>query len=185
MNPDLKGYIRKLVRIRVPSRNTVLLIIVVAIVAVVLNALVATLLERYQNLHIPSIGNIYALGFDVYGGNITTHDGIQYIEWGTNYVGSQTNRSIYLRSKSNIDTTMNLTTANWTYLNTQGQNARSPTTSYINLTCDYDNNTIKPNQEIYVTLTLSVPYDTDFVEYLITNKVTRFSFDIHIYPSKL
>jgi len=184
MNPDLKGYIRKLVRIRVPSRKTVLLIIVVAIVAVGLNALVATLLERYQSFHIPSVGNIYALGFDAYGGNITTHDGIQYIDWGTNYVGSQTNGSIYLRSKSNIETKMNLKTANWTYLNTQGQNVASPTTSSINLTWDYDNSTLKPNQEIYVTFTLSVPYDADFVEYLITNKVTQFNFDINISPSE-
>jgi hypothetical protein len=185
MNPNLKSRIRKLARFLVPSRKTVLLIIVVAIVAVGLNALVATLLERYQNLHIPSIGNIYALGFDVYGGNITTHDGIQYIDWGTNYVGSQTNRSIYLRNKSNIDTTMNLTTANWTYINTQGQRVAPPSTSSINLTCDYDNNTIRPNQEIYVTLTLSVPYDPEFVEYLITNKVAQFNFDIEISPFRL
>jgi hypothetical protein len=185
MNPSLKGHIRKLLSIPVPSRKTVLLIIVVATATVALNALVVTLLERYQNLHIPSTGNIYALGFDAYGGNITTEDGKQYIDWGTTYVGSQTNRSFYLRSKSNIDTTANLTTANWTYTNTQGQDVASPTTSYLNLTWDYDDSTVKPNQEIYVTLTLSVPYDADFVEYLITNKVTRFSFDIHIYPSKL
>lgn len=182
MNPDLKGHIRKLIKIPVPSRKTVLLIIVVAIVTVGLNALVATLLERYQNIHIPSIGNIYALSFDAYGGNMTTNNGTQYIDWGTTYVGTQTNCSIYLRSKSNIETKMNLTTENWTYVNTQGQIAETPTTSFIILTWDYDNSTIKPNQEIYVTLTLSVPYEAGFVDYLITNKVTRFSFDIHISP---
>ena len=182
MNSNIKGQIRRRLRIIVPSRKTVLLIIVVAIVAVGLNALVATLLERYQDFHVPSTGNIYALGFDAYGGNITTSNGTQYIDWGATYVGGQTNRSFYLRSKSNIETKMNLTTANWTYVNTQGQIAEAPTTSFIILTWDYDNSTIKPNQEIYVALTLSVPYEADFVEYLITNKVTRFSFDIHIYP---
>ena len=184
MNLNLKNKIKKLLNTPVSPRKIILLIITVAAVTLTLNALVATLLERYDNFHVPSVGTIYALGFEAYGGNITTRDDTQYVDWGTVYVGTQTNRSLILRSKSNIDTTMNLSAANWTFTNTQGQNVTPPATNPINLTWDYNNSTIKPNQEIPVTLTLSVPYDTNLIEYLITNKVTQFSFDIHIYPTK-
>lgn len=168
-----------------PSFKTTLIIIVVVAITLILSSLIASLLNTYQNLHVPSVGTIYTLGVDAYGGNITVQDGTKYVDWGTVYVGTSTNRSLYLRSKSNFDTTINLATANWTFTDAHGTNVTPPSISYINLTWDYNNETLVPLQEIQVTLTLSVSLDSQFTDYLITNNIQKFSFDIRIYPSSV
>lgn len=57
---------------RPPSAKTVLLIIITIAYTITLTTLFASLLNSNYNILVPSIGTIRALGFEVYGGNITT-----------------------------------------------------------------------------------------------------------------
>jgi len=166
------------------SKKTIFLILIVAAMTITLTSAISIWLSRVNHLYIPSLGNIRTYGVEAYEGNIATIDGKQHIDWGTTYPGTLTNRSFYLRSKSNTETTLNLETANWTFQDSDGKNVTEPTNSYINLTWNYTNTPISPNEEIYVTLTLQASNSDSFINYLITNDVTEFSFDICIYASK-
>lgn len=172
-------------KIRPPSKKTIILVVMIVVITVALDSLVAIYLSKYDNVRLPSVGTIYVFGYEVYGGNLTSRNGGQYINWGTTYPGTQTNCSIYLRSKSSVATIMVLETANWTYTNVDGQNVAPPQSNAPSLSWDYDNVTMLPNQEIYVTMTLSVSNDNAFIEYLIVNRVVQFSFNIQISPSQV
>jgi hypothetical protein len=100
------------------------------------------------------------------------------------YLGTSTNHSLYLRSKCNVEITLNLETANWTFKDSYGKNVRLPSASHINLGWDYGNRTLSQNQEICVALTLAeVSSDRVFADYLVSNTVKESSFDILVYPS--
>lgn len=172
----------RLLKIPHISTKTLLLVAVVVAVTLALSMGISVLLNRYHNLHVPSIGTIYALGVEAYGGDITYKNDTQCIDWGTVYIGTSTNRSVYIRSRSNIPTTLSLAIANLTFEDAQGNPAEPPNGDYVQLTWNYDNSTVTPNQEIHVTLTLSISYDSNFINYLITNQISNFSFDIRIYP---
>jgi hypothetical protein len=94
---------------KLPSTKTTLTIIVVVIYTITLTTLLATVLRTDHNLLMPSLGTIYALGFQVYGGNITTANEKPTLDWGTTYVGASTNVSFNILSRSNIDVKMNMT----------------------------------------------------------------------------
>ena len=168
-----------------PSRKTVLLVLIVATITILLSALISTWISGITNLKVPSIGTIRTLGVDAYGGDInTTQNGQKFIDWGIIYPGTATNRSFYIRNKSNIEITLNLTKANLTYIDSNGKNVTSPDQSYLNLTWNYNDTPLSPNEVIYVTLTLHASPDQSFIDYLITNNVREFSFDIYICPSE-
>jgi hypothetical protein len=118
---------------------------------------------------------------EAYGGNITiVQDGKQYIDWGTIYPGSLINRSFYVKSKSNMPVTLNLSILNITFKNSKGENV-SETLSLkdpLSLTWNYNNTLLKPNEEVYVTLTLKASSETIFIDYLVDNDVTEFVFNI-------
>jgi len=166
------------------SKKTVLLIIVVAAITLALSTAISLFLSRINNLHIPSLGTIHTVGVEAYGGNITVDENGQHVDWGKVYPGTLTNLSFYLRSKSNIEIILNLTAANWTFLDSQGQNVTGPTKSYMNLTWNYNDTPIGPREEIYATLTLNVSDNISFINYIIDNKVEEFMFDIHIHPKE-
>jgi hypothetical protein len=46
----------------------------VGAVAVALNTTMVILLSRYSNLHVPSVGTIFTLDVEAYGGNTTLRD---------------------------------------------------------------------------------------------------------------
>jgi hypothetical protein len=158
------------------SRRTIILIAIVAVIAIMASAIVATILEKYENLYVPSIGTIRTVGVQAIGGDINqTIQGRQYIDWGEIYPGTQTNRSFALRSVSNSDITLQLNTTNW-----------QPTdiSDYLNLSWNYTEETIRPQQTIWVMLTLSSSSKQSFISYIIGNNVTAFDFDISITPTR-
>jgi hypothetical protein len=165
-----------------PSK-TVLLVIGVAAITLSLNILITTWLSSHHNQQFLSLGTIHTISVEAYGGDIIIKNGVDNVDWGTVYVGTSTNRSVFIRSKSNIPTTLTLEALNWTYTDPNGQKALPPNSTYMTLTWNYTNITIDPDQVIPVTLTLNVSSDTALIDYLITNHVTQFSFDIHIYPT--
>lgn len=167
------------------KKKIILLIIVVSATTLVISTTIALLMDKYHNMRFPSIGTIQIIGTEVYGGDInTTQEGISYIDWGTLYPGTSTNRSFYIKSKSNIPIILSLKTSNLTFQNSNDQNVTKnlPVENPLNLTWNYNDTMLGPGEEIYVTLTLEVSFNTSFVEYLIAYNVNRFSFDIIIKP---
>jgi len=162
---------------KLPSAKTTLTIIVVVFYTIVLTTLLADLLRTSHTLLIPGLGNIVTLGYDV--DNRT-------IDWSTVYVGTSTDHAINLTSRSNTVTTPELSYGNWVFKNAENQPAPPPSVNNMTLSWSLNNDTqIEPNQKINVTLTLTVEYDPTFVDYLINNTITTFSFDIIIHPSQV
>lgn len=162
---------------KLPSAKTTLTIIVVVFYTIVLTTLLAAVLRTNHTLLMPGLGNIVTLGYDV--DNRT-------IDWGTVYVGTSTDHAINLTSRSNRVTTPELDYGNWTFNNAENQPAPPPSVNNVTLSWSLNNDTqIAPNQEINVTITLTVEYDPTFVDYLINNTIATFSFDIIIHPSQV
>ena len=162
---------------KLPSAKTTLTIIVVVICTIVLTTLLAAVLRTNHTLLMPGLGNIVTLGYDV--DNRT-------IDWGTVYVGTSTDHAINLTSRSNTVTTPELSYGNWIFKNAENQPAPQPSVNNMTLSWSLNNDTqIEPNQKINVTLTLTAEYDPTFVNYLINNTITTFSFDIIIHPSQV
>ena len=173
-------------RIPLPSAKTALTIIVVVIYTITLTSLFASILNSYRNIQMPSFGTIYALGYDVYDGDIITVGGNKTLNWTTIYVGSSINRSFLLKSLSSTVTKPNFAYGNWTFRDAQDQKQPSPPLD--NVTVDWnlsDDRLLNPNEVVNVTLTLKVKYNEEFVQDLINYHVKTFSFDITIYPSQV
>jgi hypothetical protein len=162
---------------KLPTAKTTLTIIVVVFYTIILTTLLAAVLRTNHNLLMPGLGNIVTLGYDV--DNRT-------IDWSTVYVGTSTDHAINLTSRSNTVTTPELSYGNWVFKNAENQPAPPPSVNNMTLSWSLNNDTqIEPNQKINVTLTLTVEYDPTFVDYLINNTITTFSFDIIIHPSQV
>lgn len=179
----MKRLIASFIEFLYRSKKTILLILVVAIIVLILSAMISIWLSRVNHLYIPSVGNIKTLRVEAYEGNIIGSGDEQRIDWGTVYPGTLTNRSFYIRSKSNMKTTLNLEISNWTYLDSAGKNVTGSNNDYLNLDWNYTDTPISPSEEIYVTLTLQASASDSFISYLLANDVTGFSFDICIYAS--
>ncbi len=172
-------------RIPLPSIKTALIIIVVVVYTITLTSLFVSIIDGSSIVRMPTVGNIITLGYEAHGGDIITNNGNATLDWGTIYVGASTNRSFILKSKSTANTIPQLNTTDWTFKNAQNQSAPPPTVNDITLAWTINNTSLAPNQEINVTLTLTVKYDQTFVDYLINNNITTFSFDIIIQPSQV
>lgn len=167
------------------SKKTVLLIIVVAAITIILHTMISIFWRRIDNYLIPSLGTIRTTGVKAYGGNITLNEnGEQQINWGTIYPGTLTNRSFNVQSESNIETTLIFKIENWTFLdsahNDVTRSLPTPHTDYMNITCAQNETTIRPDEIVYTTLTLSITSSPDFINAIVTNDVQEFSFDTHI-----
>ncbi|MEA2090488.1 MAG: hypothetical protein U9O89_07020 [Thermoproteota archaeon] len=166
------------------SKKTVLLITIVAAATLILSAMISIWISKIDNYYFPSFGTIHTTGVKAFDGNITLKEEKQYIDWGTIYPGTSTNRSFSIQSKSNIDTTLKLETANWTFFDSDDNNVTEFVANNMTVTWDYNETIVHPNETIYVTLTLKAGSSPDFINNLIINEVQKFSFDIHIYASE-
>jgi hypothetical protein len=166
------------------SKKTILLIISVSVITLTASTLISIWLSHNHNLRFPSLGTIRIIDLEAYGGDITTTQEGQYLDWGTIYPGTATNRSFYIKSISNVPIILNLTFANLTFQNSKEQEVTAPLpiTNPMNLTWNYYNTVLYLNDTIYVTLTLETSYDPNFVNYVINNDVKKFNFEIIIKP---
>jgi hypothetical protein len=165
-------------------KKTILLITITVAVTLIISSMILVWLDGWINLKIPSTGTIRLRGVEGYWDKNLTNK-TETCDWGTIWPGVTENRTIYLRSICNFDTTLNLTTGNWTYLDSNDNIVSGPnsTTPYMNLTWNYNYTMIKPGQTLQVTLTLSVDRSSNLIEFLIANDVKRFSVDIYISTS--
>lgn len=185
-NALLPWFLRSSKKIRVPMK--VLLIIAVVVLILLHSTLISIWLTRVDNLHLPSLGTIRTQGLEAYW-DTDLEKKTEHIDWGTLWLGSSTNATIYVRSICNMPTTLRLTRENLTFYNAN-EEAVKPTWSYqqrtinvseyVNLTWNYNGSLVDPGESIQVILTLSAGYSIDFVTYLIENEIKRFSTEIHI-----
>lgn len=157
------------------SRKTALLMLAVATITIIVNAEAAIWLSGSHGLLVPSIGTLQTLDVEAYGGDVTLKDEMAYIEWGAISVGTVKNNTFYLRSASNVNIKLNLEVANWD---------PPDMASYMNLTWNYSGRLLRPGEAVPITLTLKVSSSDSFINYVITNDVSEFSFDVRIYASK-
>ena len=178
----LKNILSFFKKVPLPRKETILLILVVALLTVLITASISLLLEKYDNTRIPSLGTIRTIGVEAYGGSlIQLSNGDKTLDWGTIYPGTFTKRSFYLKSQSTVPITLQLSTSNWTLLDVNGENATDflnmPLNESLRITWDYNGTPLSPNEEIYVTLTLNATDSIEFVDYLIDYQIREFSFD--------
>lgn len=150
-----------------------------------LSTLISMWLSGYYKLRLPSIGTIRVKGVEAFKGDInTTQDGKQFINWGTIYPGTPTNRSFYIKSVSNEPITLQLIVSNLTFQDSKGAIVTKalPLKDPFHLTWNYTGAALNPKEVVYVVLTLEVSLDSRFIKYLIDNGVKQFYFDITIKP---
>jgi hypothetical protein len=125
------------------------------------------------------------VGVEASGGDINImQDGKQFIDWGTVYPGTMTNRSFYIKSVSNKPITLQLMVSNLTFQNSEGTNVMEPlpVENPLSLTWNYSGLPLNPKEQIFVVLTLKIPSDSAFIDFIIDNNVKKFYFDITIKP---
>jgi hypothetical protein len=170
--------------IPLPSLKTAMIFTVVVVYTIVLTSLTISIIDGNAPIRMPTIGNIITTAYEAHGGDINTTGGNQTIDWGTIYVGGSTNRSFILKNKSNTITTPQLNATNWIFKDQQGQQVAPPTVNNMIVNWTLNNTPLNPNEEVNVTITLTIRFDTTFVNYIVDNNIKTFSFDIIIQPSQ-
>jgi len=185
----LKNILSFFKKVPLPRKETILLVLVVALLTIIITTSISLLLEKYDNTRIPSLGTIRTIGVEAYGGSlIQLSNGDKTLDWGTIYPGTLTKRSFYLKSQSTVPIILQLSTSNWTLLDVDGENTTDflkppdyiPLNESLRITWNYNGTPLSPNEEIYVTLTLNATDSIEFVDYLIDYQIREFSFDIII-----
>jgi hypothetical protein len=170
----MKNIIDSFLRFLRSSKRKMLLITITIVTTLIISSIIAIWLSKVAHLNIPSLGTIRTLGVEAYW-DINLTNKTEAINWGTIWPGSSQNATLYIRSISNLETTLHLNTTNWNPANIS---------NYMNLTWNYNGTTIQPDEIIQVTLTLSASSSFNFINYLITNEVKQFSLDIIISTSE-
>ena len=162
------------------SKKTILVIVITVALTLLVSAFVSVLLDGNSGIQLPSTGNIHTLGVKVFWDPGLQNQTTQ-IPWGTVYAGSSYNVTLYFHSTSNVPTFLEKITTDWVFMDSSDTNVVGPTntTPYMNLDWNYDNRTLDVYQTIQVTLTLTTE-NSDFREFLISNRITRFSMDVTI-----
>jgi len=163
------------------QKKIILLIIIVVALTLILSATISIILDNGNFITLPSIGNIRTIGVKAYW-DPTLQNQTTSIQWGTVYTGQSYNVTLYLQSISNVPTVLEMATTNWTFINTNNTIAAGPakSTPYLNLTWNYDNSTLNPNETIQITLTLTTDNSASFITFLINNNIKQVTMDITI-----
>ena len=167
------------------SRKIVLLIIVVVLVTLLFNFLIASWVnnntndenEKINDRTISTTGTIYVRDLELYGGDIKSDSGQEYIDWGELNLGASKNASFYVRSNSNVDVELELNVTNWMPAGIE---------DYIDISWDYNGTLLSSDPEqapLLVTINLSVPSSEEFIDFLVENEVASFGFSMTIYAS--
>jgi hypothetical protein len=145
--------------------------IAVVAITVIFHALIASWLSKSYNLKIPSMGTIYVTGVEAYGGDINSTNGSLTVDWGVIQVGSSNSVSFYLRSVSNVPVILALSPDDWVPRSIE---------PFMPVSWNYTGNQIAPGEEISIRIDLKTTTTSAFVDYIVSNKVTFFSFSLNI-----
>ncbi|MCW4016272.1 MAG: hypothetical protein NWF06_07875 [Candidatus Bathyarchaeota archaeon] len=152
------------------SKKTILMILTVTILSILLTSAFSALLNNLSNLSISSLGTITTVGVEAYW-DPECENKTEAINWGTICPGSSNSFILYIKSFSNVKTTLDLLISNFEPLELS---------EYMTLSWDYNEIQLDPGQVIQVTLFLSTSADSSLVYYLINSNVNSFSIVIHI-----
>ena len=151
-------------------KKTLLLIFIVSTGTLLTSNVISIWLSNRHNLTILTIGTIKTIGVEAYWDpnleNIT-----ETFDWKTLWPGATKNITLYIRSVSNVKTNLTLNMTNVNPANIS---------EYFNISWNYKETTIYPEETIQVTLFLSISAEKSLVRYLVDNEVTDFSMEIHI-----
>lgn len=142
-------------------------IVVSAAAALVVYTLVLILIGPFasaaiRNFKVSNSGSVTTIGVGVYWDQACTNP-VSSIAWGTLDPGATVERTVFVRNEGNTDSSISLTTSNW---------SPSNASDYITLNWDYSGQTLSVNQVVQVKFTLSVSSSI--------SGITNFSFDITI-----
>jgi hypothetical protein len=171
---SLKTFLRR-------SKKTILYIAIAVVITLTATLIIQWWLKAQGIVYFPSSGTIRTVNVKAYWDENHINETKEF-NWGTVYTGSSNNVSIYLQSISNVEATFELSTGNWTFSNSQGEIVLGPVDkiSYMNLTWNYANTIVSPNETVRVRLTLIVSDSSNFILFLINNNVKDFHVDIVI-----
>lgn len=156
-------------------RRIIILILITVLLTLIISTMISIFLSRNTNLDIPSVGNIRTIGVEAYW-DLDGENKTETVEWDTIFPGLSKSILLYLKSVSNVETTLNLTALNWNPPNIS---------DYLNLSWSYYGTPLEPGEVIQVTITLSASPSNSLVQYLIINDVRSFDFDIDIISTEI
>jgi hypothetical protein len=142
----MRGILNSLTKSQRSSKRAILLVSI-TVVTLIIGSATSVWLSKVTSLNVPSAGTIKTLGVEAYWDE-NLKNKTKAINWGILEPGSTKNVTLYIKSISNIPTTLQLETANWTFLDSNNNVASGPnkTTPYLNLTWNYKNATIQPSE---------------------------------------
>ena len=173
-------------------KKTLLTIVITVLITIVIQTIFSVWLSNNGEVYLPSIGTIYTLNIEVYGGDLKElSNGQKFLDWGVIYPGMEVNRGFNVKSKSNVDAILTIKPTNWTFKDSTNRTINFISeTDYETLvsgfifTSNSNGTLIRPTETLEITLTLKVKVSSDFIDALIRNNVKNFSFDIYIDLSK-
>lgn len=172
---NIKDTFNSFIGFLLSSKRIILLILITAIITIIISATMSIWLSRTVNFDLPSLGTIKTLGVKAYWDR-NLENKTEIIDWGAIHIGSSRSITFYIRSISNVKTTLYFNATNWNPANIS---------NYMSLSWNYNGTIIHPGEIIQVTLTLSASSSDAFLLFLITNDVKQFSIDIIIGTSEI
>jgi hypothetical protein len=179
----LKKAVINITRFLYRSRKTILLVAAVVLLTLLFAFIVVSLFSNSDfspsgdyDRTLPTTGRITLEGLEIYGGDVKydLKSGAFYVDWGELTLGASKNASFHIKSNSNVDVKLELNVTGW---------APAGIEEYLTISWDYNGTSLSPTQEILVTVNLAVAASGEFIDFLVTNEVTAFGFDITIYAS--
>jgi len=155
------------------------MIVIVAIVTTFITLII--LYSTVGDQLLQSQGIIRTLGVEAYGGDIITTNGNKSVDWGKIYPGIVINRSFWVRSKSNIDALLVISSEEWEFRDSNGRIVSVSFDGQEFLSSPQNGSIIGRNQVVNMTLTLKLESSLDFIEDIIVNDVQTFSFYMTIH----
>jgi hypothetical protein len=151
------------------SRKVLALVVIVAVLSVAFTSLISVMLSTYSDHYLPSLAVIKTIEVEIYWDK-QAQNKTDLINWGELQTGKSVETTVYMKSVSNFDVTVDLVLTDW---------SPPEISDYVSLTWDYDGAILEPQELIEVTLTMSAPSTNEFVDYLVKNEVTEFNVIIH------
>ena len=155
-----------------PFKKPVVSVAAVVLLILVFSTLIAVAASRSTDAIIQNSGRIVLVGLDAHGGDINPTSGGFSVDLGEIQVGRPKSISFYLRSVSNVPITLAFSL-----------NSREPRgiESFFDVSWTYNGTQLAPKEEIPIRIDISTAASADFVDYVIANHVTYFSFSLSIY----
>jgi hypothetical protein len=116
--------------------------------------LVTLTLALHSQYAISNAVTITSIGLEVYK-DVNCTQPLSRIEWGSLEPNETASYVCYVKSVSNVNLTLTLTTENWNPVNSS---------KYLTLSWNYDNSTLQPNEVLEVTFDLHVDSEVSGID---------------------